>query len=65
MKLIRDQREVEELQSILNSFDRQVGGKTMERTINQVRQRPKTGREMRLAAQIGDYDMDQVVLDIG
>jgi len=37
----------------------------MERTINQVRQRPKTGREMRSVAHIGDYDMEQVVLHIG
>ena len=25
----------------------------------------RTGREMRLTAQIGDYEMDQVILDIG
>lgn len=38
MKLIRDQKALEELRSILNNYDREVGGKAMELSINQVRQ---------------------------
>ena len=29
------------------------------------RQKRCTGREMRLTAQLGDFEMDQVVLDLG
>lgn len=33
--------------------------------MNQVRQKPRTGGEMRLTTEIGDYEMEQNFLDIG
>ena len=32
---------------------------------NQVRRKFKNGRELRMTAQIGDYDMDYIILDLG
>ena len=32
---------------------------------NQVRKKFKTDRELRMPAQIGDYDMDYIILDLG
>ena len=37
----------------------------MEQVVNQVRQRPRTGGETKLTTHIGDYEMEQIVLDIG
>lgn len=49
----------------MNTCGRQNSGKPIEKTINQVRQRRRMGREMRLTAKIGEYDMEQVFLDLG
>ena len=32
---------------------------------NHIGKIPKTGRELRMNAQIGDYDMDFIILDLG
>ena len=61
MKLLCDQKALEELQYILNNCGCQTSGRMIERTINQVQQRQRTGQEMRLTTQIGKYDMEQVV----
>lgn len=61
----RDQKALEGLQSILNNCERQVGGKTIDRVVNQVQKKTRTSGEMRLTMQIGDYEMEQIVLDIG
>ena len=36
-----------------------------EKKVNQVRKKCKTGHELRMNAQIGDYDMDYIILDLG
>ena len=33
--------------------------------VSQVRKKFKTDRELRMPAQIGDYDMDYIILDLG
>ena len=33
--------------------------------VNQVSKKFKTGRELRMTAQIGDYDMDYIILYLG
>ena len=38
---------------------------TTNRVVHHIKKYVQTGREMRLSAQIGDYDMDKVVLDLG
>jgi len=65
MKLIRDQNALAGLQTILSNCEKQVEERTIERVVNQVRRRLRTGGEMRLTAQIGEYEMEQIVLDIG
>ena len=35
------------------------------KAVHQIKKYIRTGREMRLNAQIGDYDMDEVILDLG
>ena len=36
-----------------------------EKKVNQVWKKYKTGRELRMTAQIGDYNMDYIILDLG
>jgi len=36
-----------------------------QRVVNQVLRRKRTNGEFRLSAQIGEYDMDNVILDLG
>ena len=60
MKLLRNQNALNELQNFIASCEPQrSSGK--EKTINRVR---RTGREMRLHAQIGEYDMTDIILDV-
>ena len=33
--------------------------------VHHIKKHVQTGREMRLSAQIGDYDMDEVILELG
>ena len=37
----------------------------MNRVVHRIKKYVRTRREMRLSAQIGYYDMDEVVLDLG
>ena len=61
MKLLRNHNALVELQKFIESCEPQrSSGKG--NTINRVR---RTGREMRLHAQIGDYDMTDIILDLG
>ena len=36
-----------------------------QKKVNQVQKNCKIGHELRLTAQIGDYDMDYIILDLG
>ena len=36
-----------------------------ERRVNQIGKRLKTGHELSMISQIGDYDMDYIILDLG
>ena len=61
MKLLQNQNALNELQKVIASCEPQrSSGK--EKTINRVR---RTGREMRLHAQIEEYDMSDIILDLG
>ena len=61
IKLLRNQNALNELQKFIASCEPQRSfGK--EKTVNRVR---RTGREMRLHAQVGEYDMNDIILDLG
>ena len=61
MKLLRNQNALSELQKVIASCEPQQGS-GQEKAVHRVR---RTGREMRLNAQIGEYDMIDVILDLG
>ena len=61
MKLLRNQNALNELQKLIASCEPQRSS-GIEKTVNRVR---RTGREMRLHAQIGEYDMTDIILELG
>ena len=62
LMLIQDKDAIAELQAIIDEIPEAL---QIEKKVNQVRQKCKTGRELRMDAQIGDYDMDYIILDLG
>jgi len=64
--LLHHKRVVERLQELIVSYiDKEVPRSNL-RTMNNLHQHKKrTGNEMSLAAQIREYDMDQVIHDLG
>ena len=61
MKLLRNKNALNELQKVIQSCESQQGS-DKGKNVNRVR---RTRREMRLHAQIGDYDMTDMILDLG
>ena len=61
LKLLRNQNALSELWKVIASCEPQQGS-GQEKAVHRVR---RTGREMRLNAQIGEYDMADVILDLG
>ena len=61
MKLLRNQNALNELQKVIASCEPQRRS-DRGKTVNRVR---RTGREMSLLAQIGEYDMTDIILDLG
>ena len=61
LKLLRNQDALDELQNVIASCE-SLHSCGQDKTVHRVR---RTGREMRLDAQIGAYDMTDVILDLG
>ena len=60
--LIQDKHAIVEVQEIKYEI---LLVPRIEKNVNQVWQKCNTGRELRMNAQIGDYDMDYIFLDLG
>ena len=62
LMLIQDKDAIAELQAIIYKIPIVP---PIEKKVNQIRWKCKTSREMRMNAQIVDYDMDYIILDLG
>ena len=60
--LIQDKYAIEELQALIEETPVEP---QPEKKVNQLRKKLKTGHKLRMTAQIGDYDMDYIILDLG
>ena len=60
--LMQDKYAIAELQAMIEELHVEP---RPENKVNQVRKKIKTSRELRMTAQIGDYDMDYIILDLG
>ena len=64
MKLLHDSKAVKGLQEIINRCARTAPGET--HIVCKIgKHKTRTGREMRLTVQVREYEMDQVILDLG
>ena len=62
LTLIQDKDVVAELQAMIEEIPVEPRPK---KKVNQVRKKFKIDRKLRMTTQIGDYDMDYIILDLG
>ena len=66
MNFLRDHKVVEGLQELIEKCAGKEYQQPEQGALHKVyKQKKITGREMRLIVQIRDYEMDQVILDLG
>jgi hypothetical protein len=65
INLIKDERVVQELQHLIRQYEIGKVDPLLSRDVNQVSRKRRTIKELHLSAQIGDYDIDYVVLGLG
>lgn len=66
MKLLCDSEVMEGLQELINKCDGKEGALEGHHTVWKIgKHKTRRGREMRLTVQIGDYEMEQVILNLG
>ena len=53
------------MQNLINKCKQLISLVAANRVVHHIKKYIRTGREMRLSAQIGDYEMDEVILDLG
>ena len=66
MKLLCDSKAMKGIQELINKCAGKEGSPEGHHTVRKIgKHKTITGREMRLTKQIRDYEMDQVILDLG
>ena len=66
MKLLHNQKVVENLQALIDCCAKRIDPPMEVKDVHKLYKHKKcTSGEMRLTAQIGDYEMDQDILDLG
>jgi hypothetical protein len=65
VKLIQDKGTVQELQNLIRQYELRKIDPLLNREVHQIGKRRRTNKELHLNAQIGEYDIDYVVLDLG
>ena len=54
-----------EMKNLIDKCEQPISMAAVNRAVHHIKKYVRTGREMRLSAHIGDYDMDEVILDLG
>jgi hypothetical protein len=65
IKLIQDERIVQELQNLIRQYELGKIDPLLNREVHQISKKIRTNKELHLNAQIGEYEIDYVVLDLG
>ena len=65
VKLLNDPSSVKVLQNMLEICSIEEEEKIKQKTINHLRTRRRTSREFRLNANIGDFNMGYIIMDLG
>ena len=62
LALIKDKEALSEMEALLETLPE---GDPPPKKVNNIKTKLKTGSKLRMTAQIGDYDMDYIILDLG
>ena len=62
---MRNENAIEELQSIIDQFHPSSSMSSAHRVVHNIMGHTITGREMRLTTHVGEFEMDEVILDLG
>jgi hypothetical protein len=65
IKLIQDENIIQELQNLIRQYELGKIDTSLNRAVHQVGKKRRTNKELHLNAQIGEYEIDYVVLDLG
>jgi hypothetical protein len=65
INLIKDERVVQEIQYLMRQYEIGRVDPLLNKSVHQVSRKRRTNKELHLSAQIGDYDVDYVVLNLG
>ena len=65
VKLIQDKGTIQELQYLIKQYELGKLDPLLNRVVHQIGKRRRTNKELHLNAQIGEYEIDYVVLDLG
>ena len=65
INLIKDERDIQELQNLIRQYEIGSIAPLLNKTVHQVSKKRRKNKELHLNSQIGDYDIDYVVLDLG
>ena len=62
---MRNEQAIGELQCIIDQCQSSSSVSSDQRAIHNIMGHTRTGREMRLTTQVGEFEMDEVILDLG
>jgi hypothetical protein len=65
LELMQDETTLNTLRRMIDQCTQDKEVPTMQKAVNQVLHKKRTNKEFILSAQIGEYDMDNVILDLG
>ena len=65
LKLMRNEQAIRELQRIIDQYLPSSSVSSAQRAVHSIMGHTRIGREMRLIAQVGEFEMDEVFLDLG
>jgi hypothetical protein len=65
IKLIQDESTVQELQNLIRQYEQGKIDPLLNRVVHQIGKKRRKNKELHLNAQIGEYEIDYVVLNLG
>jgi hypothetical protein len=65
IELIKDEKAIQELQNLVRQYEIGRVDPLLNKEVHQLSKKRKTNKELHLNAQIVEYDIDYVVLDLG
>ena len=65
LKLVRNEKAIEDLQRLIDQYQQSSSMSSTQHAVHNIMGHTRIGREMRLTAQIGELEIDEVILDLG